>query len=124
MLLPGHSWIAEDSVGGHSPVLLIWSRDLDRLRFRLDGLFHCDHLCLSRCAGLDRRLPTVDEERLTRRKGRPVGCEEDDCVGDLVRLADALERNTRNKAGLSFSTSGEPSAADFVSPSTACLLAA
>src|SRR6202035_1449888 len=49
------------------------------------------HLWLSSCGGLRRRLAAVDEEHLTGRKGRPAGCKEDDCVGDLVRRADALE---------------------------------
>src|SRR5580704_10122015 len=77
MLLPGRSWIAEDFVGGHSPVLLIWSRDLDRLRLRLGVLLHCDHLCLSRCGGLGCRFPAIDGENLAGRELRPVGFEKD-----------------------------------------------
>jgi hypothetical protein len=34
-------------------------------------------------------------------------CEADDCVGDLIRLADTLERNTCHKAGLSFGAVSE-----------------
>src|SRR5580693_2889931 len=56
--------------------------------------------CLSSCVGSGCRLPAIDGEHLTGREGRFVGCEEDDCVGDLVRRADTLERNTCHKAGL------------------------
>src|SRR5271168_2581822 len=65
------------------------------------------HLWLSRCAGLCRRLATVDEEHLTGREGRLARSEEDDCVGDLGRLARTLERNTRHEAGLSFGVAGK-----------------
>src|SRR5437588_2419891 len=56
---------------------------------------------------LRRRLAAVDREHLTGRKGRPARREEDDRVGDLVRLAHTLQRDTRHEAGLSFGAAGE-----------------
>src|SRR5437667_270290 len=63
---------------------MIRAGDFDRLRLDLDILFHSGHLWLSSCAGLRRRLATVDEEHLTGRKGRLARSEEDDRVRDLV----------------------------------------
>src|SRR6202140_5302836 len=58
-------------------------------------------------AWLRRRLSAVDREHLTGCEGRLARSEEDDRVGDLVRLADTLERNTRYQAGLALSAAGE-----------------
>src|SRR5436309_2537415 len=49
----------------------------------------------------------VDREHLTGGEGGSARSEEDDRVGDLVRLADTLERNTRHKAGLALSAASE-----------------
>ena len=55
---------------------MIRTRGFDRLRLRLDILFPSDHLWLSSCAGLRRRLAAVDEEPSTRlicRLGEDLG---------------------------------------------------
>src|SRR5204863_7509290 len=46
-------------------------------------------------------------EHLACREGRLAGSEEDDCVGDLLGVAETLERNTGDEAGLSFRGAGE-----------------
>src|SRR5258707_15581290 len=86
---------------------MIWAGDFDRLRFRLEILYHWVSPLAVELRGLRRRLAAVDEEHLTGREGRLVGRQEDDRVCDLIGFADSLERHARHEAGFSFGAAGK-----------------
>src|SRR5258708_2968922 len=54
----------------------------------------------SGCVRLTGRLPAIDEENLSGRERRLAGGEKHDRIGDLVGVADALERDGPDEAGL------------------------